>query len=237
VIGDAELQRVVDEGVLPKPVAVRYLGLYLGEANWEEHIDSVWGRYVRQNGASKEQLAAKMKMTVAAAMLLPTYDRTVFPKDRPENLLHRISTWDQFKERDWYAEFQAIVAQDLKIKGWRNQALQLGIIDPVEEAVWCRQAFNWLFEQAQSSGVVTADTKDDIVTRHRNIVKAYGGAVISNIFTRHEEVLKKVFNWRTGYFVEHAIFEVYTPEQVLKIKRAELAKTNARLVKRVKVEA
>lgn len=234
---DAELEKVVVQGTLPVPVAIKYLTLYLGVANWGDHINSLWNRFTRQNGLSKEAMADKMRRSVACALLLPTHDRSRLDRDRPENLLHRVSTWDQFKERDWFADFQAVVARDLQIKEWRKQALQLGIIDPVEDAVFCRQAFNWLFEQAQSSGCVTAETKDDIVTRHKNMVKAYGGAVISNVFMRHEEVLKKVLNWRTGYFFERAIYDVYTSEQVLKIKRVELTKTNSRLVKRVKVEA
>jgi hypothetical protein len=234
--GDAELHKVVEQGVLPVPVAIRYLTLYLGAANWADHINSLWTRFVRQNGVSKAELQKKMKKTVACAMLLPTYDRKTLDRERPENLLHRVSLWDQFKERDWFEAFQQVVAHDLQIKEWRKQALMLGIIDPVEDAVYTRQAFNWLFENAEASGCISPETRDDIVNRHKNMVKAYGGAVISNIFLRHEDALKPVLNWRTGYFFERAIFDVYTSEQVLKIKRAELAKTNGRLVKRVKVD-
>jgi len=236
-VGDGELHKVVEQGTLPVPVAVRYLNLYLGEANWDEHIKSVWSRYKRQNGCSAEQLASKMKRTVACTLLLPTYDKAKQNLDRPEDMLHRISTWDQFNERDWFAELQTTVSRDLKIKEWRKQVLMLGVIDPVEDAIWTRQAFNWLYEKAEESGALTAGARDDIVTRHKNMVKTYGGAVISNIFLRHEEVLKKVLNYRTGYFFERCVYEVYTPEQIIKIKRAELAKTNSRLVKRVKVDA
>lgn len=233
---DADLHRVVEQGVLPVPVAVRYLTLYLGAAHWDNHINSLWMRLTRQNGATKEQLADTMRRSIACAVLLPISDSSKV-EERPENLLHRVAMWDQFQERDWFSDFQQVVKYDLQIQDWRNQALGLGIIDPVEDATYTSQAFSWLFERAQATGCVNDETRDDITVRHKNMVKAYGGAVIGNIFLRHEDVLAKVFNWRTGYFFERAIYTVYTPEQVLKIKRAELTKTDAKLVKRVKVSA
>lgn len=231
-----ELQRVVDNGVLSIPVAVRYLTLYLGDANWKQHIDSLWTRFKRQNGASNEELAARMRKSIACAALLPTREKVKLDTERPENLLHRVSMWDQFKQRDWFDDLQKVVSRDISIKEWRKQTLQLGVIDPIEDAVWTRQAFNWLYGKAEETGCVSPATKDDVVTRHSNMVKAYGGACISNIFMRHEDAVKKVHNWRTGYFFERAIYEVYTPEQVLKIKRAELTKTNVGLIHRVKVD-
>jgi hypothetical protein len=230
---DAELHRVVEKGVLPTPIAVRYLTLYLGNAEWEQHINALWTRFTRQNGASREQLVARMRRSIACAILLPVHDPSKL-EERPENILHRASTWSQFQERDWFHALQGEMARDLEVQGWRAEALALGIIDPIEEGTYTRQAFDWLFEQAVLTGCVTPETQEYVTTRHANMVKAYGGAVIGNIFLRHQDVLGRVLNWRTGYFFERAIYNVYTPTQVLKIKRAELTKTNTRLVKRVK---
>jgi hypothetical protein len=120
--------------------------------------------------------------------------------------------------------------------GWRNQALSLGVIDPLEYAPYTRQAFKWLIEKAEASGVMTDEAKEDIARRHANMVKAYGGACVSSIFVKHTESLNKVLNWRSGYFFERLIFDLYAPEDVMKIKRAEIAKTNETLVKKVRVE-
>jgi hypothetical protein len=34
--------------------------------------------------------------------------------------------------------------------------------------------------------------------------------------------IEKVLNWRSGYFIEKEIYKVYSLEQILKIKKAEL---------------
>jgi hypothetical protein len=39
-------------------------------------------------------------------------------------------------------------------------------------------------------------------------------------------------NYRTGYFVERVLLDVYDVEQIVKIKTVELGKTNPQLVKR-----
>lgn len=232
-----ELTRVVKEGVLPGPVASQYLTLYLGEANWPNHISAVWTKLQRRNHSTQDELLAKMRRTIACAVLLPLHEPYKAQQERPENLLHRVIFWDQLNERDWFAELQKVIARDIQIQGWRNQALSLGVIDPLEYAPYTRQAFNWLYEKAEASGCITDDNKDDVARRHTNMVKAYGGACISNIFLKHAEAVKKVLNWRSGYFVERLIFDVYSSGDVMKIKRMEIAKTNAKLVKRVRVDA
>lgn len=233
---NAELTRVVKEGVLPGSVAARYLTMYLGPANWPEHMSSVWTRYQTGDGrVTGDALIDKMRQTISCAVLLPAHDRARLD-ERPENILHRCSQWEEFRQRDWFGEFQQVVARDVQIVGWRNQALSLGIIDPLEYAPYTRQAFKWLIEKAEASGCVTEETKQDVVLRHTNLVKAYGGACVSSIFAKHAEDLTKVLNWRSGYFFERLIFDIFTPDEVMKIKRAEIAKTNSSLVKRVKVD-
>lgn len=235
---DQDLSRVVKEGVLPGTVAQKYLTLYLGEADWLQHIDAVWARLQRRNDrVTKEELVGLMRRAIACAVLLPTYDKTKLNFERPEELLNRVPFWDQYRERDWFQELRKVIARDIQIQGWRNQALHLGVIDPLEYAPYTRQAFNWLYEKAVDTGCVNDANKDDVSRRHANMVKVYGGACITNVFVKHQELVKKVLNWRSGYFFEHTIFDVYSPEDVMKIKRMELAKTNSKLVKRVQVEA
>lgn len=233
---DADLTRVVKEGVLPGSVASKYLTVYLGPASWPEHLQAVWTRYqTGEDKADGDALVQKMRETIACAVLLPAYDRTR-PIERPENILHRCSQWEEFGQRQWFPEFQKVVARDVEIVGWRNQALSLGVIDPLEYAPYTRQAFRWLMEKAESSGCVTDETKEDITRRHANMVKAYGGACISNIFVKHAGDLEKILNWRSGYFFERLIFRLFSPEDVMKIKRTEIAKTNEGLVKKVRVD-
>jgi hypothetical protein len=37
-----ELNKVVESSVLPINVAERYLNLYIGESEWEKHINKLW---------------------------------------------------------------------------------------------------------------------------------------------------------------------------------------------------
>jgi hypothetical protein len=232
MVSDAERVTVLEEGELPRLLAVEYLKLYLGLSDWSRHLGALWTRLSK--GASSEEAArAAVRKAFALAILLPIRDSSVrIDGERPENLLHTAMLWRQAGERDWWKDFQAVVAQDRKIDGWREQVCAIGYIDPIDCAPYTRQAFNWLWEQAEKSGVVTPETKEEISRRHENMVRAYGGACISNMFLRHEDKLRKVHNYRTGYFVERVIYEVYTVDQVLRIKQAELDKTNPQLVKR-----
>ena len=66
-----------------------------------------------------------------------------------------------------------------------------------------------------------------------NLVKAYGGATICNMFVNHKLNIDKVLNWRSGYFFEKQIYKVYSFEQISKIKTAELNKTNQKYIKKV----
>lgn len=230
-----DLQKLVDKGVLSKEVMQQYLKLYLGPADWGHHIDVL---YVRLHGRiGGDEAKKKLRDMVACTLLLPVDNHFVhIDEAHPEVLLFSVDKFDQFTQRDWFAELQKVVKQDLAIQQCRNQVLSLGVIDPLEYAPYCRQAYNWLYGKAEESGCITPETKDDIARRFKNLVWAYGGACISNVFLRHEDKVKGLLNWRSGYFFERLIFDVYKPEQVLKLKRAELEKTNARLVKKIRID-
>lgn len=222
-----DIRELLEEDTLSLPLAEYYLNIYVGSSEWRKHLLSLWPKVNKDKDT--------MRKMVACTILLPA-EETHIVADPPHRLLFGIRSFDQYKEKDWFKEFQKVVTRDSEIEQYRMKALGLGVIDPIDFAPNTRQAFNWLYGKAEDSGVITTDNKDDIVRRFKNLVLAYGGAVICNIFTRHDDALKKIPNWRSGYFFERAIFDVYKPEQVFKIKKMELDQTSERLVKRIRVE-
>jgi hypothetical protein len=126
------------------------------------------------------------------------------------------------------------IAEDEKIEGWRLECQRLGVIYPIVYAPWPRQAYNWLYKASEESGQLNDDNRELIEKRFERLVLTYGGLVVCHIFQKEEhKIKKKILNWRTGYFFEKLIFDIYTIDQVLKIKKQELAKTNPTLVKKI----
>lgn len=223
------LQKIQND-ILDPDTAARYLNLYVGDADWMSHMGQLWNRLNKKY--SEDQAKQLMKKTIACTTLLPAYDKTKIP-ETPENLLHWCSSYFQFNERDWFEELKQVISKDIQIEGWRNQCLALGIVYPLEYSPVTRQAFKWLYGKADEAGVITEENKETVVRRFQNLVFAYGGNVVCYVFLKHEGHIRKILNWRTGYFFERAIFDVYTIDQVMKIKAAELKKTNAKLVKSI----
>ena len=232
-----DLESVVRDGKLPKAVAEQYLGLYVADIdNWRECIDELYRRLVKK--FSQEKASESVKQAIACTVLLPSVDSVVhrsIDKNAPEGLLYRCMTYKQFKDKDWFSLLQKTIAFDIDITKWRSQALRLGIIDPLEYQPLCREAFNRLYNSAFEADCITDQNKSKMSQRFEKLVWAYGGSVISKIFNNHEQQVRKVLNWRTGYFFERTIFQVYDVEQVLKIKKQEMEKTNTSLIKRIQV--
>lgn len=229
-IQNEEIREVLKENVLPVEVAKRYLNIYLGQLdNWDHYLGLLW-KYSSSN-------PEKMKQLVCAAMLLPAVDRsTKIDQTHPENLLLKVRSFHQIDQRDWFELFKQTYNRDVEIDVWRMQALSLGVVHPIEYQPISRQAFNWLYEKVEYNNLIHNDEiKKDITSRLTHMIQAYGGAVICNIFTRHAKTLETIVNWRTGYFFERNIFNVYKIDEILKIKKAELQKTNQKLVKSIKV--
>lgn len=224
-----DIRELLDEGTLSLSLAEYYLNIYVGESDWQKHMVEIWGRIKNTSDAQE-----RMRRIISCTILLPSEEKLV--ADPPHRLLFGITSFTQFNEKDWFKQLQEVVAHDEEIAQWRMQALGLGVIDPIDFAPNTRQAFNWLYLKAEESGVVTPASKEVIMKRFKNLVIAYGGAVICNIFTRHDDHLKKIVNWRSGYFFERIIYDVYKPQQVLKIKKMELDRTSERLVKRIQIE-
>jgi hypothetical protein len=225
------VQVELEKQTITKDIAVKYLSLYVGDADWSKHIDTLWARLARKHGEAQAKVL--LKKTIACATMLPVYDRTKIP-DNPENLLFWCPTYQQFNEKDWTEIFLEIVNKDEQIEGWRLECQRLGVVYPIVYAPWPRQAFNWLFKAAEESHQVTEENREQVEKRFERLVLTYGGLVICHIFQKEEyKIKKKVLNWRTGYFFERLIFDIYTIDQVLKIKKQELLKTNKTLVKQI----
>lgn len=216
---------------ITKEIAIKYLNLYVGESDWSRHIDTLWSRLVKKH--AEDQAKILLKKTIACTVLLPLYDKTKIP-DNPENLLFWCPSYQQFSDRDWTQDLIEVIQKDAQIEQWRIECQRLGVVYPIVYAPWPRQAYNWLFKAAEESGQVNESNKDQIEKRFERLVLTYGGLVICHIFQKEEfKIKKKVLNWRSGYFFERLIFDIYSIDQVVKIKKQELLKTNKTLVKQV----
>jgi len=230
---DREFEQVIS-GELPMSVAVKYLSVYVGTptaGDWQDHIGRVWRKIKHKPNAAEE-----MRNILAHAILIATTDKSIDIGEIPENFFHKSTYFRQLNEHDWFAQLQKIVAEDAETTKRRAEAQSLGVIDPIEFQPYTRQAYNWLYAKAEETGAITPETKERVSRLLKNLVYAYGGATICSVFTNHAEWLPKIHNWRTGYFFERVLHKVYTPEQIIKIKKQELSKTNANLVKRIRTD-
>lgn len=213
--------------------ATRYLNIYVAEIDWNTHIARVFNK-IKAQGYSPDEAKDRLRKIIACTILLPIYDKQKVP-DPPENLIYWCPSWHQFNDRDWYALLEEVHAKDVNIAKWRNQSQSLGIIDPIDYSPITRQAFNWLYGAAEESGSITAENQQRLEQAFKKLVWAYGGAVICSLFQKPDAGIKrKVHNWRTNYFFERLIFDNYSIDQVIKIKRQELKKTNPKLVKQIR---
>jgi len=232
--GDKALEKlaVENDNWLSK-VYEKYLKLYVAEIDWERHRNILANRYVARNHMPKDEAVEKLRKVIACTTLLPVYDKQKIP-DPPENLFYQCASFHQFEERDWYGLLHETYLKDQKISRWRNQCKSMGIVDPIDYSPITRQAFNWLFGSALDAGDITDANKQRIEQSFKRLIYAYGGASICSVYQKHAPLVKKtVINWRSNYFFEKTMFEVYSIDQLVKIKRQELKKTNPRLIKKI----
>ena len=128
-----------------------------------------------------------------------------------------------------------MIKKDILIQNNRKNLLGLGVIDPIDYSPLTRQAYNWLYSEAQNAGIINEGNKKEISIKLQNLVRIYGGAVISNIFSNHKSSLNKILNWRSGYFFEKEIHKVYKIDEIIKIKSTELQKLNQKYVKKITI--
>ena len=231
------IMSTVEPAAKPKfsELANKYLQIYNADIDWLPHIREVLGRLL--SGTSKDAAEAEMRKRLSCAILLPYYEKNTI-QDPPQNLLYYCHKWSQFTARDWQKEFDEIVAKDKRIEELRTKCLDLGIIYPLQYNPNTRQAFNWLYDEALSSGDINDSNKADITKRLQNVVYAYGGVVVCSIFSKPElkTKIKNLLNWRSGYFFERLIHEIYTEEELIKIKTHEINKTrntDPKLIKKI----
>lgn len=228
-----EVKKAVQENSLPITVAEKYLNLYVAESSWQDAISSLWKNSINKFH-SPELAKEHVKKAISCATLLPVYDKVTIP-DPPTNLLFWCTGWAQFNKKDWFAAYSEMLQQDLKIGDNRNEIIKMGVIDPIDVSPITRQAFNWLYQKAEENENLDDSNTLSIKNKLSNLVKSYGGAIVCNIFINHKNNIDKVFNWRSGYFFEKQIHNIYTMDQIKKIKQAELNKTNNKYIKKVGV--
>jgi hypothetical protein len=216
------LEKTLEDNSLSVELADEYLKMYVADIDWKPHIQKLWNNFYNKN-KNEEESKNLVKRAISCAILLPITDNTQVP-DPPHSLLFWCTGWAQFYERDWFDLFKETIKKDIEIKNNRKQVISSGIIDPIEYSPMTRQAFNWLYEKAESSGEINDDNKEVVVTKLKNMVKVYGGAVICSIFVNHQSLLDKVISWRNGYFFEKQIYKVYTVEKIHKIKKWNLVR-------------
>lgn len=223
------LSKVIEEDALPVEVAEKYLNIYVGQDDWTKHINKLWGNLENKN-KNIEMSKQQIKNVISCATLLPTIEKLNIP-DPAYLLLFWCTGWAQLNERDWFSLFQDVVKKDILIQSNRKRLLEIGVVDPIDYSPLTRQAFNWLYSEAEACGIINDSNRKEIETKFQNIVRIYGGAVVSNIFVKHRSNILKIHSWRSGYFFEREIYNIYTFDQIEKIKSLEIKKLNPKYVK------
>lgn len=226
------LESVVNDGTVSFDLAEKYLTLYIGDCNWKEKIGQLWT--VQKKKIQDEEKAKDfVKKSIACTCLSPIVNKVNIP-DEKHVLLFWVSGWPQFHERDWFAMFQDVVKKDIEIEKSRRKIIQLGIFDQIDMSPLTRQAYNWIYDRLDKESFASEDKKTEAIEKIKNLVKIYGGAIICNLFTNYSSHVDKVLNWRSGYFIEREIYKVYSIDQIIKIKSAEINKTNKNYIRTLK---
>lgn len=224
-----DLEKIVNGDTLPTDVADAYLKIYVSDIDWKVHIGRLWLN-TKSKFPDVDQAKLHMKKTIACTTLMPYYDKTIIP-DPPQNLLFWIPSWNQFSEKDWLDLYKKMIKSDIDIRKSRKEMLALGVVEAIDYVPLTRQAFNWLYSKAEDTNCITDENKKEVINKFQNLVKIYGGAIICNVFSKHESNITKIPNWRTGYFIEKEIYKIYTIDQIKKIKQTEISKIDSKYIK------
>jgi len=155
------LEKVINEDTIPFDTAEKYLNLFLGASDWDSHIKKLW-KMSGSKGLTEEQRKSFVKKTISCATMLPLLEGTTIPTP-PDKLLFWCTAWTQFNERDWFELFKETVEKDISIKNNRKKIIEAGIIDPIDYSPLTRQAYNWLYDKAESSGAINESNKDIVI--------------------------------------------------------------------------
>lgn len=211
--------------------AIQYLKIYHADIDWAPHIDELYLLLKKKSNNNDEEAKKKIRQHISFTILAPLTDPTLI-REPYHRILFGCSSFTGFSERDWEQELRDIWEHDSRIEKVRQDLLNMGIIHPIEYVPMTRQALKWLSER-----IPEGEGKEAAKNKMQNLVFAYGGAAICNIFLKpeYETKIGKILNWRTGYFFERLIHEVYKPEQLAKIKEHELNKVDSKLVKKIRI--
>jgi len=224
------MDQLIKNNSLSIDVADKYLTLYLGESNWPEKISQLWTVQSKRHG--EEKAKEVVKKCIACACLSPIVNKTAIPEEN-HVLIFWVAGWPQFNERDWFEMFKEVVKSDLQIEKNRLTIMKFGIFEHIDIPPLTRQAYNWLNERVNQEKFVNQESKEKSVTKMKNLVRIYGGAVLCNLFTNYSSNVERVLNWKSGYFVEKEIYKVYSLDQIIKIKKSEIQKTNSNYIRKV----
>lgn len=210
----------------------RYLKIYNADIDWTPHMVAL-RKNVQKQIPDTDAARIEVRNRISYTILQPAYDKSCLTDPR-QNLLFWCYKYHGYLDKDWYAEYVKIFNQDQSRIATRDAALALGFVYPVKyNPVW-RQAGNWLIEHANDDPLT--EDAETAATKLENLLLIYGGQIVSNVFQKPELApqIKKIANWRTGYFFERLIHRVYKPEEILRIKQNDIdvvKRADERLVK------
>ena len=79
------IRKFADGGSLDKSLAVQYLDLFIGQADWDKHLSDLYAKLHKQQ-KNVEDAAEDFRQQVSFAILLPTIDKYLKVEDKPRLL-------------------------------------------------------------------------------------------------------------------------------------------------------
>lgn len=209
----------------------KYLYLYTADFDWSKPLDELRNLPI--------SVGEKWKR-LAFTILLPAHEQNAFKGTNFSNIFNWCFKWQQFNSNDWLTELADVFDEDKRIDDVRQSCLDLGVVYPLHYNPTTRQAFNWLNESATTSITTSANlygTNDEVpVEKLQNLVYIYGGNAVCSIYNKPELEgrIKRLINWRTGYFFERLVNSVYSKDKLIEIKTHEINKlANSKLVRQI----
>ena len=196
----------------------RYLKIYNANIDWVPHLTKLFDQLKNKSG---DAMRAKNESREHAAftILYPAQDKNALT-DPPFKLLFYAQKHDGRGTRDWLAELVKVAKKDKEIKEIREELVQLGIVDPIFYIPRWRQAFLWLMDQVEGSGL---EPVHPVNKNFENLVKYYGGTIVGSLFEpQFKNQIAKIPNWRTPYFFEHLIHKTYKKDELVKIRTHDI---------------
>src|SRR5690606_29054523 len=110
----------------------------------------------------------------------------------------------------------------------------MGVIAPIEYHSRSRQAYKWILEEAAKDPTINESNKSDVLNRLKSSIMIYGPSSICSLFQRIEikpAFISNALNWRTGYFIEQALYNFYDFEKLQQFKQRDIQSAPNELIK------